>query len=227
METVQQKNRIILLWPDGAPTSNGLAGVELEDAPNAISNISNPSLLVYPATKPNGKAILMCPGGGLSKISIGHEGRDMAAWFNAQGITYAVLKYRMPNGHAAIFGVDDARPDFQILLYPVISMLPHLTHLKSRERLLGANPTHEEEEAFSLELHVNSLTPPAFIALASDDEAISPENSVLYYLALLKNKVSASLHIYPKGGHSFGFRDNFVYKRQWTDELEKWLSTIE
>ena len=93
METIQQKNRIILLWPDGAPTSNGLAGVELEDAPNAISNISNPSLLVYPATKPNGKAILMCPGGGLSKISIGHEGRDMAAWFNAQGITYAVLKY--------------------------------------------------------------------------------------------------------------------------------------
>ncbi len=101
------------------------------------------------------------------------RGRDMAAWFNAQGITYAVLKYRMPNGHrevplddvrqglrilhnyseewkitkvgvmgasiggyiaghAAIFGVDDARPDFQILLYPVISMLPHLTHLKSR-----------------------------------------------------------------------------------------------
>lgn len=108
METVQQKNRIILLWPDGAPTSNGLAGVELEDAPNAISNISNPSLLVYPATKPNGKAILMCPGGGLSKISIGHEGRDMAAWFNAQGITYAVLKYRMPNGHREV-PLDDVR----------------------------------------------------------------------------------------------------------------------
>ncbi|WP_455636233.1 alpha/beta hydrolase [Parabacteroides sp.] len=268
METTQQKNRIILLWPNGAPTSNGLAGVELEDTPNAISNISTPSLLVYPASKPNGKAILMCPGGGLSKISIGHEGRDMAAWFNAQGITYAVLKYRMPNGHrevplddvrqgirilrnyaeewkiskvgvmgasiggyiaghAAVFSVDNEQPDFQILLYPVISMLPHLTHLKSRERLLGANPTHEEEMAFSLELHVNALTPPAFIALASDDEAVSPENSVLYYLALLKNKVSASLHIYPKGGHSFGFRDSFVYKHLWTEELEKWLSTIE
>ena len=74
-----------------------------------------------------------------------------------------------------------------------------------------------------------ALTPVAKAAssLASDDEAVSPENSVLYYLALLKKKVSASLHIYPKGGHSFGFRDNFVYKRQWTDELEKWLSTIE
>ena len=114
METVQQKNRIILLWPDGAPTSNGLAGVELEDAPNAISNISNPSLLVYPATKPNGKAILMCPGGGLSKISIGHEGRDMAAWFNAQGITYAVLKYRMPNGHREV-PLDDVRQGLRIL----------------------------------------------------------------------------------------------------------------
>ena len=114
METIQQKNRIILLWPDGAPTSNGLAGVELEDAPNAISNISNPSLLVYPATKPNGKAILMCPGGGLSKISIGHEGRDMAAWFNAQGITYAVLKYRMPNGHREV-PLDDVRQGLRIL----------------------------------------------------------------------------------------------------------------
>ena len=246
METVQQKNRIILLWPDGAPTSNGLAGVELEDAPNAISNISNPSLLVYPATKPNGKAILMCPGGGLSKISIGHEGRDMAAWFNAQGITYAVLKYRMPNGHREV-PLDDVRQGLRILrnyseewkITKVGVMGASIGGYiaghaaifgvddASRERLLGANPTHEEEEAFSLELHVNSLTPPAFIALASDDEAISPENSVLYYLALLKNKVSASLHIYPKGGHSFGFRDSFIFKHLWTEELEKWLSMIE
>ena len=91
-----------------------MAGVELEGAPKAIANISNPSLLVYPATKPNGKAILMCPGGGLSKISIGHEGRDMAAWFNAQGITYAVLKYRMPNGHREV-PLDDVRQGLRIL----------------------------------------------------------------------------------------------------------------
>ena len=256
------------LWPDGAPNSSGLTGEEQETRPHFVTNVTHPTLTVYHPEKPNGMAIIMCPGGGYRGLGMDGEGYDMAPWFCGQGITYMVLKYRMPNGHrevplddvrqglrilrnyseewkitkvgvmgasiggyivghAAIFGVDDARPDFQILLYPVISMLPHLTHLKSRERLLGANPTHEEEEAFSLELHVNSLTPPAFIALASDDEAVSPENSVLYYLALLKNKVSASLHIYPKGGHSFGFRDNFVYKRQWTDELEKWLSTIE
>ena len=267
METVQQKNRIILLWPDGAPTSNGLAGVELEDAPNAISNISNPSLLVYPATKPNGKAILMCPGGGLSKISIGHEGRDMAAWFNAQGITYAVLKYRMPNGHrevplddvrqglrilrnyseewkitkvgvmgasiggyiaghAAIFGVDDARPDFQILLYPVISMRDGLTHLPSRERLMGPHPSGDEIAACSLDRYVSPETPAAFIALAGDDQAVTPENSLLYYRALMDNRVPASLHIYPEGGHGFGFSDTFRYKRQWLAELEKWLDGL-
>ena len=267
METIQQKNRIILLWPDGAPTSNGLAGVELEDAPNAISNISNPSLLVYPATKPNGKAILMCPGGGLSKISIGHEGRDMAAWFNAQGITYAVLKYRMPNGHrevplddvrqglrilrnyseewkitkvgvmgasiggyiaghAAIFGVDDARPDFQILLYPVISMRDGLTHLPSRERLMGPHPSGDEIAACSLDRYVSPETPAAFIALAGDDQAVTPENSLLYYRALMDNRVPASLHIYPEGGHGFGFSDTFRYKRQWLAELEKWLDGL-
>lgn len=268
MEATQQKNRIIYLWPKGAPCSNGLAGVELEDTPNAISNISKPSLLVYPASEPNGKAILMCPGGGFNRISIGHEGRDMAAWFNAQGITYAVLKYRMPNGHrevpiddvqqglrllhnnaeewkitkigimgasvggylaahAAIFEAGELRPDFQILLYPVISMMPQLTDLNAKIRLLGENPTKEDEKKYSLELHVTPQTPPAFIALASDDETINPENSLLYYLVLLKNKVSVSLHIYPKGGHSFGFRDSFIFKRQWTDELEKWLGSIE
>lgn len=268
METTQQKNRIIYLWPNGSPSSNGLAGKELEDVPNAISNISKPSLLVYPARVPNGKAILMCPGGGFNKVSIGHEGRDMAAWLNAQGITYAVLKYRMPNGHrevpfddvrqglhllrenadewkitkigimgasvggylaahAAIFGKEGIRPDFQILLYPLISMMSDLTHLKSKALLLGEHTDKEVDKAYSLELHVSPETSPAFIVLTSDDESISPENSVVYYLALQRNKVSASLHIYPKGGHSFGFKDSFIFKRQWTEELEKWLGQIE
>ena len=246
METIQQKNRIILLWPDGAPTSNGLAGVELEDAPNAISNISNPSLLVYPATKPNGKAILMCPGGGLSKISIGHEGRDMAAWFNAQGITYAVLKYRMPNGHwevpvsdaeqairmvrqhAKEWNVDpykvglmgasagghltatlathynsETRPDFQILLYPVVTMM-QVTRGNTRTALLGKNPTMEQIQKFSAELQVTPDTPQAFIALTSDDPSVAPYHGVNYYLALQKNKVPATLHVYPTGGHGWG-----------------------
>lgn len=66
---------------------------------NRISNVSEPTLTVYPAAKPNGLAVVVCPGGGYIRLAMNHEGHDMADWFNAQGITYAVLKYRMPNGH--------------------------------------------------------------------------------------------------------------------------------
>ena len=69
-------------------------------------------------------------------------------------------------------------------------------------------------------------TPAAFIALAGDDQAVTPENSLLYYRALMDNRVPASLHIYPEGGHGFGFSDTFRYKRQWLAELEKWLDGL-
>lgn len=194
------------------------------------------------------------------------EGYDMAPWFCGQGITYMVLKYRMPNGHwevpvsdaeqairmvrqhAKEWNVDpykvglmgasagghltatlathynsETRPDFQILLYPVISMVPGITHGGSRKNLLGDNPTKELEDAYSLERRVSPLSPQAFIVLSADDGAVPPMNSIGYFLALNQQKVPVSMHIYPIGGHGWGFRDNFTYKRQWTEELEKWL----
>ena len=66
-------------------------------------------------------------------------------------------------------------------------------------------------------------TPQAFIMLSSDDRAVPPANSINYYNALIANRVPAAMHIYPVGGHGWGFRDSFKYKRQWTGELEKWL----
>ena len=66
-------------------------------------------------------------------------------------------------------------------------------------------------------------TPQAFIALTSDDPSVAPYHGVNYYLALQKNKVPATLHVYPTGGHGWGFQDHFKYKQQWTQELEKWL----
>ena len=60
------------------------------------------TLTIYPASKPNGQAIITCPGGGYAGIATTHEGHDMAAWFNTQGITYAVLHYRMPYGNHEI-----------------------------------------------------------------------------------------------------------------------------
>lgn len=255
------------LWPNGAPNTNGIVEQESEARANRPTNITSPTLTVYVAKNSNGKAIVACPGGGYVHLAMDHEGHDMAAWFNAQGITYAVLKYRMPNEHhevplsdalqairlvrehaeewniekvgimgssagghlastAATHYTDDSRPDFQILFYPVISMDLSICHKGSRERLIGKTPTDDLVQLYSNELQVTAQTPPAFIMHSSDDRVVPVENSLRYYQALVKNKVPASLHCYPTGGHGWGYNDNFKYKRQWTGELEKWLREL-
>ena len=80
------------LWPDGAPNSNGLTGGEKEVSPHRLSNVTAPTITVYRAPQPNGMAVIMCPGGGYSRLAMDHEGHDMAPWFCGQGITYVVLK---------------------------------------------------------------------------------------------------------------------------------------
>ena len=98
MLCAQQKIEL-QVWPDGAPNTNGITEAETEKRENRPTNITSPTLTVYVAKNGNGKAIVACPGGGYVHLAMDHEGHDMAAWFNAQGITYAVLKYRMPNEH--------------------------------------------------------------------------------------------------------------------------------
>ncbi len=265
-----QKPIEIKLWPDGAPNSNGVKGNEQELEKNRISNITDPTITVYLPKESNGMAIIMCPGGGYARLAMDHEGHDMASWFNSQGITYVVLKYRMPNGHyevplsdaeqamrivrdhakewkidlakvgvmgasagghlastlATHYSNKETRPDFQILLYPVITMDETKTHGGSRTNLIGKAPSTELINRYSNELQVSKETPPAFLTLSSDDKAVPADNSIRYYLALLNNDIPVSMHIYPIGGHGWGFRDNFTYKRQWTGELEKWLREI-
>lgn len=255
------------LWPAGAPNSNGLTGTEEDLEGGRVANVIKPSITVYKADKPNGMAIIMCPGGGYARLAMNHEGHDMAPWLNAQGITYIVLKYRMPNGHyevplsdaeqairlvrqhakewnirpdrigimgasagghlaaslATLYSSNETRPDFQILFYPVISMVPGMTHGGSRQKLLGNKPSQELEDKYTLEKQVNERTPQAFIMLSADDGAVPPANGIHYFEALLQHQVPATLHVYPTGGHGWGFRDAFTYKRQWTGELEKWL----
>ena len=233
------------VWPNGAPNDNGITEEKNGDT-DSPSYTKEAILYVYPAKKGNGMAIVACPGGGYSHLAMAHEGKSMADWFNSQGITYAVLRYRMPNGHNEVplsdsqqalrimrqhaqeWNVTDAetRPDFQILFYPVITMDPAYTHRGSHDNLLGKNPSKELEQKYSNELQVTSQTPPAFILHSSDDTVVPVANSVNYYTALVKNKVPASLHTYPVGGHGWGYRDSFPYKRQWTGELEKWLREI-
>lgn len=252
------------LWPEGMPNDNGMTCQE----ENGVLYVAEPTLTVYPATGGNGMAIVACPGGGYGKLAMDHEGKDMAAWFNNQGITYAVLKYRMPNGHKEVplsdarqamrilrhragewqlkrigimgfsagghlastvathFEDEESHPDFQILFYPVISIDPEYTHRGTHDNLLGKQPAKEEEDDFSNELHVDGNTPPAFILHSSDDRSVPVAHSLNYYMALLRHQVPATLHIYPIGGHGWGYRDSFTYKREWTGELEKWLREI-
>lgn len=114
------------------------------------------------------------------------------------------------------------RPDFQILLYPVVSFADSICHKGSRENLIGKNPSEEMIREYSGELQVTSDSPPAFLVHAADDKAVNPLNSIFYYEALLKNKVPAELHIYTKGGHGFGM-NNKTTKDAWIDRLYNWM----
>lgn len=115
------------------------------------------------------------------------------------------------------------RPDFQILFYPVITMDKSLTHMSSHDLLLGEKASEADEILFSSEKQVTRDTPPAFIMHSTDDRLVNVENSLLYYKALVAHGVSATMHIYPVGGHGWGFGDRFPYKHEWTGELERWL----
>ncbi|WP_276381325.1 alpha/beta hydrolase [Flavobacterium sp. H4147] len=115
-----------------------------------------------------------------------------------------------------------ARPDFSVLIYPVISMENEITHKGSQINLLGESPSQELIDSFSNEKKVNAKTPPAFLIHATDDTVVIPENSINYYLALKKNGVSAEMHIYEKGGHGFGLGTDDTSKF-WPKQLENWL----
>lgn len=128
----------------------------------------------------------------------------------------------------------EASPDFQILFYPVITMDPGFTHKGSHDNLLGtvAESKKEQKEMrrlefeYSNELQVNRTTPRAFIALSDDDKAVPAANGFNYYQQLYKHDVSASLHIYPTGGHGWGYRESFAYHYQMLFELKAWLQSF-
>ncbi|MDR6763277.1 acetyl esterase/lipase [Flavobacterium sp. 2755] len=115
-----------------------------------------------------------------------------------------------------------ARPDFSLLIYPVISMQNDITHKGSQINLLANNPSQDLIDSFSNEKKVTAKTPPAFLIHATDDTVVLPENSIDYYLALKKNGVTAELHLYEKGGHGFGLGVNDTSK-YWTRDCQEWL----
>lgn len=114
------------------------------------------------------------------------------------------------------------RPDFMILMYPVISFADSICHQGSRENLIGKHPSEDLVREYSNELQVTPATPPTFLIHAEDDKVVPVANSIRFYEALQRNKVPAEMHLYPHGGHGFGLHNNTTGD-QWFDRLKTWL----
>lgn len=275
-----------LLYPGGIPNSRPAANIEkavTTDNITRISKVSIPTITIFPAAKPNGQAVIICPGGGYAILAWDHEGTRVAEVLNQWGVTAIVLKYRLPDdsfnvnkslaplqdaqqtiryvranaekwgvqknkigimgfsagGHLAATATThfnfkanpsdkdttSARPDFSILIYPVISFDSTITHRGSRDNLVGKNPSREQIRFYSNELQVTAATPPVFLVHAGDDNGVPVANSIRFYEACIKNKVNASMHLYPKGGHGFGL-NNKTTNDAWTERLKLWLENI-
>jgi len=117
------------------------------------------------------------------------------------------------------------RPDFGVLVYPVISFTnDSIANIDTRDHLLGKNPTKEKEIEYSAELNVNPLTPPTLLVHAEDDDVVHVQNSISFYEALKKFNIPSELIIYPKGGHGFGLNIKTT-KDNWMERLKYWMDS--
>lgn len=133
---------------------------------------------------------------------------------------------------------EQTRPDFSVLIYPVITMEQGYTHQGTREKLITKKAEWKEHmaEVYSLETQVTRFTPPTFLAHCSDDFTVPAENSLRYYNQLINLDVPAEMHIWPSGGHGWGFsaekfvgkgKDRFSYARDhYYQALERWLKAL-
>lgn len=154
---------------------------------------------------------------GLNKDKIGIMG------FSAGGHLAASASTLFKQAQQADMVVDDIRPDFSILIYPVITMKEDFTHKGSKSNLLGGNPSPENIDLFSLEQQVTKRTPPTFLLHAVDDGGVPIENSRQYRDACVAAKVQVVLYELKAGGHGFGLGTS--KSGEWFHFLSQWLDT--
>jgi acetyl esterase/lipase len=114
------------------------------------------------------------------------------------------------------------RPDFMILIYPVISFADSICHKGSKENLLGKNPSPEMVQLFSNELQVTKKTPPTYLVHSEDDSTVKVQNMLLFATALQKHKVPFDFYLYDKGGHGYGL-NNPTSDVKWMDNVQEWM----
>lgn len=120
-----------------------------------------------------------------------------------------------------------SRPDFMILMYPVITFSTEVMHRGSRDALLGKDPSDELIRFYSGELNVTEDTPPTFLVHAADDKSVPVENSLLFFEALKKNDVPVEMHIFPEGGHGFSLGIGMGHLATWPDMCIRWMNWLE
>ncbi|MDR2935772.1 MAG: alpha/beta hydrolase [Rikenellaceae bacterium] len=166
--------------------------------------------------------------------------RAQAAKWNIDPAKVGIMGFSA-GGHlastATVWFEKDTRPDFAILMYPVISLEAGLAHIGSRGNLLGPPPEGalnnpgsgymQSVRKYSTYTQGSSQTPPTFIALSDDDRSVPPTNGALFYIhALKEHGVAGELHIYPTGGHGWGWRETFAYKDELRTSLARWLGRL-
>jgi acetyl esterase/lipase len=143
--------------------------------------------------------------------------------FSAGGHLASTLSTHFKENVYDMADTTSARPDFSVLIYPVITMDAASAHMGSRENLLGKDPSSDRVNRFSNELHVNRETPPAFLVHSIDDEAVPVQNSINYAMALRKHEVPCELHVYQSGGHGYGLGRSRNTESSWPEACRKWL----
>lgn len=121
---------------------------------------------------------------------------------------------------------ESSKPNFMILIYPVVTMKDDYTHKGSKQNLIGTNPTVEQVKYYSAEENVTTDTPPTFIIHSEDDGAVPVQNSLQLFEALKANQVPAEMHVYPYGGHGYGLAVNRGRLGMWPDLLSAWLNEL-
>jgi len=115
------------------------------------------------------------------------------------------------------------RPDFMLLLYPVITFNEEFGHMGSRTNLIGSGNKWELVAKYSNELNVSAQTPPTFLILSDDDSALPTRNSIEFYMALKKFRIPAEMHIFRDGGHGFGMTKKNLPVDQWPNLFVQWM----
>jgi acetyl esterase/lipase len=140
--------------------------------------------------------------------------------FSAGGHLASTVATHFNNSYIQNDEKTSLKPDFLILIYPVISMTDEIGHIGSRDNLLGKKPSIDKIRYFSNELQVNEQTPPTWLTHTGDDTMVPVENSIRFYQALVAHKVPAEMHLYPSGNHAFVLK---LPTSEWMVPLFDWM----